>query len=171
MASIRIKLRAARIYIGVRSYAPTPSLAIVCGFYTGFESLYNTPTQTGPVNLLGDDAHMFNATLQTLQGLLTLTLRQDMTASTLSSVEFTVINPVEVQEIQLTFLRVIGLLADTLAEQTGDVCMRTHSYTHTCMHRNTRGLTRIAPYTQSYLDTLIPRQNGLSCIHVRCFIR
>jgi hypothetical protein len=125
-------------------YSPSP--AIVCGVYTGLESLYNTPTQTGPVSLLGDDAHMFNATLQTLQGLLTLTLRQDMNASTLSSVEFTVINPVEVQEIQLTFLRVIGPLADTLAEQTGDVCVRTHSYTHTWMHRSTRGLTRIAPY-------------------------
>ena len=122
---------------------------------TGLESLHNTPTQTGPVNLLGNYAHMFNATLLTIQGLLTLTLRHDLHPSTLSSVAFTVINPVEVQETQLTFLRVVGPFADTLAEQTGDVSVHTHSYLHMCicMHRNTCDLTRIATYTQSYLDT------------------
>ena len=86
---------------------------------TGLESLRNTSTQTGPISLLGNDAHFFNATLHTLHGLMTLTLRQAINGSQLYSVAFTVINPVEVQEIQETFLRAVDPLAESLIEQTG----------------------------------------------------
>ena len=86
---------------------------------SGLQSLADSATQDGAVSLLGANASAFSfAQLDKQQGVLTLTLAAPCPASAPLRVHFDVVNPVEPQGAQATYLQCADALATTLQEQT-----------------------------------------------------